>query len=259
MIDLHTHSTFSAGELIPAELIRRAKVAGYRAIAITDHADASNIPLILDNVRRLTVSYAHFFDMEVLAGVELTHVPPALMAEFAQMAREAGAQIVVCHGETVVEPVAQGTNLAAIEAGVDVLAHPGLITEVEARLPQSAAWRWSSSTRLGHSTPTATCRHGQTLRGQVGHRQRRPCAGRPGLARDAPEGGAGRGAHARGHRPGGAERLGHCAARPRAPLGFSHGPGRLRPGHTRTRQANAAAAQEERRAWCLKADFGACS
>lgn len=151
MIDLHTHTTFSDGELIPAELIRRARVAGYRAIAITDHADASNIPLILGNVRRLTDSYAHFFDMEVLAGVELTHVPPALMADFAQMARDAGAQIVVCHGETVVEPVAQGTNLAAIEARVDVLAHPGLITEVEARLAGEYGVALEITTRRGHS------------------------------------------------------------------------------------------------------------
>ncbi len=151
MIDLHTHTTFSDGELIPAELIRRAKVAGYRAIAITDHADASNISLILDNVRRLTDSYAHYFDMEVLAGVELTHVPPALMADFVQMAREAGAQIVVCHGETVVEPVAQGTNLAAIEAGVDVLAHPGLITEVEVKLAAERGIALEITTRRGHS------------------------------------------------------------------------------------------------------------
>lgn len=151
MIDLHTHTTFSDGELIPAELIRRAKVAGYRAIAITDHADASNISLILDNVRRLTGPYAHYFDMEVLAGVELTHVPPALMADFAQMARDAGAQIVVCHGETVVEPVAQGTNLAAIEARVDVLAHPGLITEVEVKLAAEYGVALEITTRRGHS------------------------------------------------------------------------------------------------------------
>jgi len=151
MIDLHTHTTFSDGELIPAELIRRAKVAGYRAIAITDHADASNISLILDNVRRLTDAYAHFFDMEVLAGVELTHVPPALMADFVRMAREAGAQIIVCHGETVVEPVAQGTNLAAIEARVDVLAHPGLITEVEAKLAAEYGVALEITTRRGHS------------------------------------------------------------------------------------------------------------
>jgi len=151
MIDLHTHTTFSDGELIPAELIRRAKVAGYRAMAITDHADASNIAFILDNVRRLTGPYAHYFDMEVLAGVELTHVPPALMADFVQMARDAGAQIVVCHGETVVEPVAQGTNLAAIEARVDVLAHPGLITEVEAKLAAEYGVALEITTRRGHS------------------------------------------------------------------------------------------------------------
>ena len=151
MIDLHTHTTFSDGELIPAELIRRAKVAGYRAMAITDHADASNISFILDNVRRLTGPSAHYFDMEVRAGVELTHVPPALMADFVQMARDAGAQIVVCHGETVVEPVAQGTNLAAIEARVDVLAHPGLITEVEAKLAAEYGVALEITTRRGHS------------------------------------------------------------------------------------------------------------
>ncbi len=151
MIDLHMHTTFSDGELIPAELIRRAQVAGYKAMAITDHADVSNMAFILENVRRLTDGYAHYFDMEVLAGVELTHVPPALLADFVEKARNAGAQIVVCHGETVVEPVAQGTNLAAIEAGVDVLAHPGLITEVEVQLAAERGVALEITTRRGHS------------------------------------------------------------------------------------------------------------
>ena len=151
MIDLHMHTTYSDGELIPAELIRRAKVAGYKAMAITDHADASNIDFIVQSVRKLTDAYAHFFDMEVLAGAELTHVPPALMADFVQMAREAGAQIVVVHGETVVEPVVQGTNLAAIEARVDVLAHPGLITEVEVKLAAEFGVALEITTRRGHS------------------------------------------------------------------------------------------------------------
>lgn len=151
MIDLHMHTTFSDGELIPSELIRRAKVAGYKAMAITDHADVSNLGLILDNIRRLTLEFAHFYDMEVLAGVELTHVPPALIGEFAGRAREAGAQIIVVHGETVVEPVEQGTNLAAIEAGVDVLAHPGLITEVEVKLAAEKGVALEITTRRGHS------------------------------------------------------------------------------------------------------------
>ena len=40
--------------------------------------------------------------------------------------------LIVVHGETLVEPVAPGTNRAAIEADIDILAHPGLITVEEA-------------------------------------------------------------------------------------------------------------------------------
>jgi len=43
-------------------------------------------------------------------------------------ARRLGAELVVVHGETLVEPVPPGTNRRAIEAGADILAHPGLIT-----------------------------------------------------------------------------------------------------------------------------------
>ena len=43
MIDLHTHSILSDGELLPSELARRAQVEGYRIIGISDHADPSNL------------------------------------------------------------------------------------------------------------------------------------------------------------------------------------------------------------------------
>ena len=42
-IDLHMHSLFSDGELLPSEIARRAYVLGHEAIAITDHVDYSNI------------------------------------------------------------------------------------------------------------------------------------------------------------------------------------------------------------------------
>ena len=134
MIDLHTHTIFSDGELLPAELARRAKVAGYRAIAITDHADASNLELIVPRISAMAREYSAYMDLTIIAGVELTHVPPGLVEQETRRARALGAQVVVVHGETIVEPVERGTNLAAIEAGVDVLAHPGLITEEEVRL-----------------------------------------------------------------------------------------------------------------------------
>lgn len=151
MIDFHTHTVFSDGELIPAELARRARVAGYRAMAMTDHADASNIEIILENVHRFAKKHGHFFDIDIFSGVELTHVPPGLIGEMVVQARKLGAQIVVVHGETIVEPVAEGTNLSAIEAKVDVLAHPGLITEVEVKLAAEYGVHLEITTRKGHS------------------------------------------------------------------------------------------------------------
>ena len=150
MIDLHTHSTFSDGELIPAELARRAKVAGYRAVAITDHVDASNMDLVVPRVTAMAREYSIYMDMVILAGVELTHVPSALIEQEVRRARALGAAVVVVHGETIVEPVETGTNLAAIEAGADVLAHPGLISEEEVRLAAEKGVLLEITTRAGH-------------------------------------------------------------------------------------------------------------
>jgi histidinol phosphatase-like PHP family hydrolase len=150
VIDLHTHTTFSDGVLIPAELARRAKVAGYRAVALTDHADASNMDLVIPRLAAMAREYSIYMDIVILPGVELTHVPPGLMAQEVERARDLGAAVVVAHGETIVEPVERGTNLAAIEAGVDVLAHPGLITAEEVRLATERGVLLEITTRAGH-------------------------------------------------------------------------------------------------------------
>lgn len=150
MIDLHTHTIFSDGELIPAELARRAKVAGYRALAFTDHVDVSNLDFVLPRLAAAAREYSVFLDMHILAGVELTHVPPALIAQEVARARDLGADLVLVHGETLVEPVDRGTNLAAIEAGVDILAHPGLVSAEEARLAAERGVFLEVTTRAGH-------------------------------------------------------------------------------------------------------------
>lgn len=151
MIDLHTHTVFSDGALIPAELLRRARVAGYGAVALTDHVDFSNMELVLSNQRKLGGAYGAMAGIDVFFGVEVTHVVPGKLGDAISMARELGAEVVVVHGETVVEPVARGTNLAAIEAGCDVLAHPGLITPEEARLAAERGVLLEVTTRKGHS------------------------------------------------------------------------------------------------------------
>ncbi|MFZ5585610.1 MAG: histidinol phosphate phosphatase domain-containing protein [Thermodesulfobacteriota bacterium] len=150
MIDLHTHTIFSDGELIPAELIQRAEVKGLIGIALTDHADMSNLDLILPRVRRACLDLNRQHRVQALPGVELTHVPPALIPDLIQQARDLGAAIVVVHGETIVEPVWPGTNLAAIQGGADLLAHPGLLTPQEAGLAAEKGVLLELSARKGH-------------------------------------------------------------------------------------------------------------
>jgi histidinol phosphatase-like PHP family hydrolase len=159
MIDLHTHTIFSDGELLPSELVRRAKVLGYQAIAITDHADFTNLEALVEagkKARYLEDGY----DIKVLAGVELTHVPPKYIAKLAARAKELGADIVVVHGETPVEPVAPLTNLAAVECrDVDILAHPGFITDEEARMAASNGVCLEITARYGHNITNGHVAH----------------------------------------------------------------------------------------------------
>jgi len=151
MIDLHTHTIFSDGVLVPAELARRAQALDYQALAFTDHVDFSNLDFVLPRLISLCRAIADEMGMVLLPGVELTHLPPALIADGVKKARDLGAALVVVHGESLVEPVAAGTNRAAIVAGADILAHPGLITQEEARLAAENGVFLEITTRPGHA------------------------------------------------------------------------------------------------------------
>jgi histidinol phosphatase-like PHP family hydrolase len=151
VIDLHTHSIFSDGELIPAELAQRALAAGYKSLAITDHVDHSNIDFILPRIIKVCSKIKEEGKIKVFPGVEITHVAPAQIAGIADEARKLGAKIVLVHGETIVEPVPAGTNLAALNSAIDILAHPGLLKEDEARLAAKKGIFLEITTRRGHS------------------------------------------------------------------------------------------------------------
>lgn len=151
MIDLHTHTFFSDGELLPSELIQRARKKGYGVIGLTDHADAGNYEMILENLLKVQQSVKVYEDIRVLVGIEITHVPPSKIGELARSAREKGAQLVVVHGETLVEPVEAGTNEAAIDAGADILAHPGLLSPSLALQAAQKGVLLEISVRRGHS------------------------------------------------------------------------------------------------------------
>ncbi|MDR0362211.1 MAG: histidinol phosphate phosphatase domain-containing protein [Planctomycetota bacterium] len=151
MFDYHTHSIISDGELIPAELVRRAEVVGYRILGISDHSDLATLPTQIPVIVAAAKAENAAGRIGVVAGTEVTHVRPAQIGEAVRLARELGAQYVVVHGETLSEPVLPGTNRAAIEAGADILAHPGLVGDDEVGLAAERGVFLEISGRKGHS------------------------------------------------------------------------------------------------------------
>lgn len=150
--DFHSHTLMSDGELLVSEHIRRAEKMGYAAIAITDHADITNIDYILESIYKFKEKEGKYYNIEVIPGVELTHVPPELIDELAKYSKEKGAKIVVVHGETLVEPVEKGTNYHSVNSKyVDILAHPGFITLEEAKKAAENGIFLEITSRKGHS------------------------------------------------------------------------------------------------------------
>ena len=145
------HSIFSDGELLPSEIARRAHVLNHEAIAITDHVDASNIDCVR-RIRDVILDIRENWDIEVIPGAEITHAPAEIIGKLANKAKKLGAEIVVVHGETLMEPVVEGTNWAAVNCpAVDILAHPGLITHETAEIAKENNIALEISARRGHS------------------------------------------------------------------------------------------------------------
>lgn len=149
-IDLHMHSLFSDGELLPSELARRAANLNHEVIAITDHVDYSNVEQIPQIQKAIDDINANW-NIKVVLGAEVTHVPTESIDGVAKKAKDLGAQIVVVHGETLNEPVIEGTNYAAVNSEyVDILGHPGLITYEEAQIAKENGIYLEISARSGH-------------------------------------------------------------------------------------------------------------
>ncbi|MCI4351436.1 MAG: histidinol phosphate phosphatase domain-containing protein [Thermoplasmata archaeon] len=132
--DFHAHTLLSDGAQSPTDMWSAAAQRGHRLLALTDHVALEDARPLL---RRLQEEATAFEEgpLTTLVGVELSKVPPLRIAEAARRARRAGAEIVIVHGETLMEYVPPGTNHAALDAPeVDLLAHPGLLSERDAEL-----------------------------------------------------------------------------------------------------------------------------
>lgn len=151
LYDFHTHTSLSDGVLSPVELIRRALVNNYTAIALTDHAAPGTMERIIRETSEACALARSYWKILAIPGIELTHVPAAAIDEAARRAKEAGAWIVVVHGESIVEPVEKGTNLAALRSSyVDILAHPGRLSLEEAELAAANGIFLEITSRKGH-------------------------------------------------------------------------------------------------------------
>ncbi len=148
-IELHTHTLLSDGVLLPSELARRYEAAGFGAVAITDHVDLSNIKTVTVSIRDFCKAWPKG-RIKVIPGVELTHLPLEQFKGAVRYCRRQGMRVVIAHGETPVEPVLPGTAEAALKAGIDILAHPGLIKGALVALAARKGVFLEVSGRKGH-------------------------------------------------------------------------------------------------------------
>ncbi len=92
MIDLHTHSLFSDGELLPSELVRRLEDMDYSCVAITDHVDSSNLDFVITRLVKVARDLNQRQSVKVIPGAESTHVHLELIESFVGQAKELGGR-----------------------------------------------------------------------------------------------------------------------------------------------------------------------
>lgn len=150
-VDFHSHSYLSDGETSATDMWNEAEALDHRALALTDHLSLEDPKPLLDRLHQEARAWDGKGFLPIV-GVELTKIPPRRIAEVARASRKAGAEIVIVHGETIIENVPAGTNHAALESGaVDVLAHPGLLDPHDAALAKTNSVLLEISARRGHS------------------------------------------------------------------------------------------------------------
>jgi len=155
MYNLHAHTFLSDGALLPSEVAVRYQDKGYRVIAITDHVDYSNIKQVAKAITEFCRRWPKNSSIKVLPGVELTHLPPEQFKPLAALARKEGIKIIIAHGETPVEPVAKDTNRLSLLADIDILAHPGLISDADTELAARRGIFLEITSRNGHNQTNA--------------------------------------------------------------------------------------------------------
>ncbi len=145
MIDFHIELN---GQIPLSSMVMYAKSLGLRGIALIaaaeyipsteekacdaflkDHAKDSPSILFLKEKQEIIRKLAVYYDMQIFFGVQLRHIPPALLEETVRFYRSCGIPLIGVYGESISDIVEKGTNFSAIRAKADILFNPGLIDE----------------------------------------------------------------------------------------------------------------------------------
>ena len=152
--ELHSHTIFSDGKLLPLALVIEAAFRKVSVIALTDHVDPSNIDWTMKNIVSFVKQIDNKLPIKVIPGAEVSYLPPKMIEEYCKKAKRLGAKLIIVHGESPVESaVPKGTNQAALKLKglVNILAHPGWITEELAQQAKDNDIYLELSARKGHS------------------------------------------------------------------------------------------------------------
>ena len=110
--------------------LENAGISHAGIIAVCTDMDFAFLPEFCHQVRHISL----YTRVSAWAGVELLSIPPALIRIAVEKARTYGAQLVLAHGESIMESIEKGTDFAAIDAGVDILSCPGVLDSTAAAL-----------------------------------------------------------------------------------------------------------------------------
>lgn len=120
-----------------------------------DHIKTSPFLLQLMEKQQFVHKLSIYYDMQIFFGVQLQHIPPALLEETIQFYRGLGISLIGVHGESISDIVEKGTNFSAIMAKADILFNPGLIDEKCVELAQENNVFLEISTHQKHAYTNA--------------------------------------------------------------------------------------------------------
>jgi len=137
--DLHTHSTFSDGQLQPRRIVRLAKLMGLAAVAVTDHDSVSGVAEAVREGREIGI--------DVVCGVEFSTGRPGLeiLAYFPHTERA----VQFLHGEEsaelraylkAIQDATHRRTLAIVPAVNEFVRENGARPEDDVAEPEIAEW-----------------------------------------------------------------------------------------------------------------------